>query len=156
MFLLLFWNLRLVITFRNFMPLPPPWGCGKLCKKLLPVVTLDKIHQTILYHIVFGKDWKNFKLGDDVFHKLSKKSQVLSHNSLWGKLALSFRFLGFLRKCKNQGRYPTHSLGPSAICFCWSIHLSHLPFPIACHFISVWFYLAITLKSIFTEGWASG
>lgn len=58
------------------MPLPPSWN-EKLYKELIPTLTVGKIHQTILYTIVCGKDWKNFKLGDDMFHELSKKSQEI-------------------------------------------------------------------------------
>lgn len=49
----------------------------KLCEELLPALVVGKIHQTSLYTTVFGKDWKQFELGDDMFHKLLEKYQVL-------------------------------------------------------------------------------
>lgn len=48
---------------------------------LAPAV--GKIHQTILYNIACGKDWKKFKLGDDMFHKLSKKSQEFREDTFF-------------------------------------------------------------------------
>ena len=42
---------------------------------MIPALAVGKIHQTTLYNIACGKDWKKSKLGDDMFHKLSKKSQ---------------------------------------------------------------------------------
>ena len=66
-------------------------------------LAVGKIHQTILYNIACGKDWKKFKLGDDMFHKLSMRSQEFREDTFfWKNFTLTFGLLDFLRKNSNN------------------------------------------------------
>lgn len=70
---------------------------------MIPALAVGKIHQTTLYNIACGKDWKKSKLGDDMFHKLSKKSQEFREDTFFlKKLTLTFGLLDFLRKNNNN------------------------------------------------------
>ena len=70
-----------------FIPLPSSWN-EKLCKEVTLALAVGKIHQTILYNIACGKDWKKFKLGDDMFHKLSMRSQEFREDMFFGRTLL--------------------------------------------------------------------
>lgn len=70
---------------------------------MILALAVGKIHQTILYNIACGKDWKKFKLGDDMFHKLSNKSQEFREDTFFLR-TLTFGLLDFLRKKQQQNQ----------------------------------------------------
>lgn len=66
-----------------------PWN-KKFFKELIFAPAVGKIHKTTLHNIFFfvAMDWKNFKSGDVIFHKLQRKSHILRENTFffWSNL----------------------------------------------------------------------
>lgn len=69
---------------------------------MIPALAVGKIHQTTLYNIACGKDWKKSKLGDDMFHKLSKKSQEFREDTFLEETYFNLWFAWFSKKKQQQ------------------------------------------------------
>lgn len=55
-----------------------------------------------LYNIACGKDWKKFKLGDHMFHKLAKKSQEFREDTFFEETYFKLWFAWFSKKQQQQ------------------------------------------------------